>query len=114
MLDRRKFLGSGAVSVGAVAVTHQVQAEDAVADSPSPDGYDYRLPAFSPGSRLVFQGDSITDMKWGRNERDRNHYLGHSYVYLIASRLGVDMPEARLEFFNRGISRHKVAGLTGG
>ena len=111
MLDRRKFLGSGAVSVGAVAFTNQVQAEDAVADSPSPDGYDYRLPAFNPGSRLVFQGDSITDMKWGRNERDRNHYLGHSYVYLIASRLGVDMPEARLEFFNRGISGHKVADL---
>jgi lysophospholipase L1-like esterase len=50
-------------------------------------------------------------MKWGCNERDRNHYLGHSYVYLIASRLGVDMPQAQLGFFNRGISGHKVADL---
>jgi lysophospholipase L1-like esterase len=63
------------------------------------------------GSRILFLGDSITDMKWGRNERDRNHYLGHSYVYLIASRLGVDMPQAQLEFINRGISGHKVADL---
>jgi len=74
-------------------------------------GYDYRLPGLVKGTRLVFLGDSITDMKWGRNERDRNHYLGHSYVYLIASRLGVDMPKAQLEFFNRGISGNKVGDL---
>jgi len=52
-------------------------------------------------------------MNWGRNEGDRNHYLGHSYVYLIASRLGVDMPEAKLEFFNRGNSGHGVSNLKG-
>ena len=74
-------------------------------------GYDYRLPAFETGTRLVFIGDSITDMKWGRNEKDRNHYLGHSYVYLIASRLGVDMPAAELEFFNRGHSGNRIADL---
>jgi len=50
-------------------------------------------------------------MKWGRNEKDRNHYLGHSYVYLIAARLGVDMPEAQLDFYNRGMSGHKVGDL---
>ena len=74
-------------------------------------GYDYRKPEFKPESRLVFQGDSITDMKWGRNEKDRNHYLGHSYVYLIASRLGFDIPNARLNFFNRGMSGHRVGDL---
>jgi lysophospholipase L1-like esterase len=50
-------------------------------------------------------------MKWGRNQRDRNHYLGHSYVYLLAARLGVEMAEAQLEFFNRGMSGHKVRDL---
>ena len=50
-------------------------------------------------------------MKWGRNEKDRNHYLGHSYVYLIASRLGVDMPQAKLEFFNRGHSGNRITNL---
>jgi lysophospholipase L1-like esterase len=74
-------------------------------------GYDYRLPRFRKGARLLFAGDSITDMKWGRNEKDRNHYLGHSYVFLIASRLGVDMPDAALEIFNRGISGNKVGDL---
>ncbi|MCE5328447.1 MAG: SGNH/GDSL hydrolase family protein [Planctomycetaceae bacterium] len=73
--------------------------------------YNYRLPAFAVGSRLLFQGDSITDMQWGRNEADRNHYLGHSYVYLIAARLGVDMPAARLEFFNRGVSGNAITDL---
>ena len=50
-------------------------------------------------------------MKWGRNQADRNHYLGHSYVFLIAGRLGMDMPKAKLEFFNRGISGNKVSDL---
>jgi lysophospholipase L1-like esterase len=50
-------------------------------------------------------------MNWGRNQNDRNHYLGHSYVYLIAARLGVDMPEAQLDIYNRGISGHTVSDL---
>jgi lysophospholipase L1-like esterase len=74
-------------------------------------GYHYRLPDFKKGTRLLFQGDSITDMKWGRDQSDRNHYLGHSYVFLIAARLGVDMPEAQLDFYNRGRSGHAVANL---
>ena len=74
-------------------------------------GYSYRLPALAEGSRLLFIGDSITDMKWGRNEKDRNHYLGHSYVYLIGARLGVDMPAAKLEFFNRGHSGNRITDL---
>lgn len=77
----------------------------------SVDGYDYSRPGFAVGSRLLFIGDSITDMKWGRNEKDRNHYLGHSFVYLIASRLHTDLPNAKLEFFNRGNSGNTVADL---
>ncbi len=69
------------------------------------------VPHFEKGSRLVFIGDSITDMKWGRNEKDRNHYLGHSFVFLLAGRIGVDQPESELEFFNRGISGNTVGDL---
>ncbi len=36
--------------------------------------------------------------------KDRNHYLGHSYVFLLAARLGVEMANAQLDFINRGIS----------
>ena len=56
----------------------------------------------------MFQGDSITDMNWGRKESDRNHYLGHSYVFLIAARLGVELPEAQLDIYNRGKSGNAV------
>ena len=85
--------------------------EERRSDPSSVVGYNYQVPDFKKGARLLFQGDSITDMKWGRNQRDRNHYLGHSYVYLIAARLGVDIPEAQLDIYNRGMSGHKVRDL---
>ncbi len=69
------------------------------------------LPAFQKGARLLFIGDSITDMNRGRNERDRNHYLGHSYVFLVAGRLGIELADAQLDFYNRGISGNTVAQL---
>jgi lysophospholipase L1-like esterase len=102
----RSFLASLLVSSGAVAT--------------EPDDFDWRglavhtspIPNLENGSRLVFIGDSITDMKWGRNESDRNHYLGHSFVFLLAARLGVEMPDAKLQFFNRGNSGNKVSDLS--
>jgi len=70
-----------------------------------------QIPAFKMGARLLFIGDSITDMNRGRNEKDRNHYLGHSFVFMLAGRLGMEMPEAQLDFYNRGISGNTVAQL---
>jgi len=111
MIDRRTFM-VGSVTAAAFATLGSVAGAEQPHTKPSGvDGYNYRLPDFKKGSRLLFQGDSITDMKWGRNQADRNHYLGHSYVYLIAARLGVDMPEAQLDVYNRGISGNKVADL---
>ena len=76
-------------------------------------GYSHSVPNFKNGSRLLFQGDSITDMGRDRNPepKDRNHYLGHSYVFLLAARLGVEMPDAQLDFINRGISGNTVGDL---
>jgi lysophospholipase L1-like esterase len=108
-MKRRNFLQAGALCGGAAATTGTAHGAEGTPSGVA--GYQYRVPGFKEGTRLLFIGDSITDMKWGRNEKDRNHYLGHSYVYLIASRLGVDMPQARLEFFNRGISGNKVSDL---
>lgn len=98
-------------SVSAATLCTTAKAEPSRSDAAAVGGYNYRLPSFAKGSRLLFQGDSITDMNWGRNQSDRNHYLGHSYVYLIAARLGVDMPEAQLDTYNRGMSGHTVADL---
>ena len=111
MIDRRTFLKRTALSAGAATFCTKAEAQDSGRAPCGVGGYDYRLPPFKKGDRLLFQGDSITDMKWGRNQKDRNHYLGHSYVYLIASRLGVDMPEAQLDIYNRGMSGHKVGDL---
>jgi lysophospholipase L1-like esterase len=111
MINRRSFINRGAISATALATASASSAKEPRSGSSTVTGYDYRLPKFKKGARLLFQGDSITDMKWGRNQRDRNHYLGHSYVYLIAARLGVDMPEAQLDVYNRGMSGHKVRDL---
>jgi lysophospholipase L1-like esterase len=111
MLNRRAFLKDSAVAAYGVAFCTSARALGSSDDLSSVAAYSYRLPAFEKGSRLLFQGDSITDMKWGRNQKDRNHYLGHSYVYLVAARLGVDMPEAQLDIYNRGMSGHTVADL---
>jgi lysophospholipase L1-like esterase len=37
--------------------------------------------------------------------------MGHGYAYLIAARLGVDRPEQKLRFLNRGCSGHRVDDL---
>jgi lysophospholipase L1-like esterase len=68
------------------------------------------MPAFRPGTRILFQGDSITDGNRGRNA-DPNHILGHSYAFLIAAKFGAMLPERHLIFFNRGISGNTVADL---
>jgi lysophospholipase L1-like esterase len=65
------------------------------------------LPAHS---KVLFQGDSITDMNRGRSD-DPNHILGHSYVFLIAAKTGAQFPDRALEFVNRGASGEKVADL---
>jgi lysophospholipase L1-like esterase len=111
MFNRRAFIRSSAVAAGAVALSNKAQAAETRPNPSGVRGYNYRLPKFKPGTRLVFQGDSITDMNWGRNEADRNHYLGHSYVYLIASRLGVECAADKLNFFNRGVGSNSMPDL---
>lgn len=66
--------------------------------------------AFTPGSRILFQGDSITDGNRGRSA-DPNHILGHGYAFLIAAKFGAAFPGAKLEFFNRGVSGNTVLDL---
>ncbi len=68
------------------------------------------IPAFTPGARILFQGDSITDGNRGRSA-DPNHILGHGYVFIIAAKFGAAFPEAKLEFFNRGVSGNTVLDL---
>jgi lysophospholipase L1-like esterase len=68
------------------------------------------IAAFSPESRILFQGDSITDGNRGRS-LDPNHILGHGYAFIIAARHGAAFPERKLDFFNRGVSGNTVLDL---
>lgn len=111
MLDRRTFITSSLAALGSATLSNAAKAEQSPVNSSGVGSHNYGLPLFEKGSRLLFQGDSITDMKWGRKQSDRNHYLGHSYVFLLAARLGVDMPEVELDIYNRGISGHTVENL---
>ncbi len=68
------------------------------------------IPAFTSGTRILFQGDSITDGNRGRSA-DPNHILGHGYTFIIAAKFGAAFPELKLDFLNRGISGNTVPDL---
>lgn len=68
------------------------------------------VPAFTSDARILFQGDSITDGNRGRSA-DPNHILGHGYAFIIAAKFSAAFPEAKLEFFNRGVSGNTVLDL---
>lgn len=112
-IGRRGFIKNAVISAGAVGIGTRVSAAEKKSVVRGVPGDSYSLPDFKKGSRLLFQGDSITDMNRDKNpnSKDRNHYLGHSYVYLLGARLGVDMADAQLDFINRGFSGHTVEDL---
>jgi acyl-CoA thioesterase I len=64
-------------------------------------------PALSPASRILFIGDSITDV--GRLSDPEG--LGNGYVRLIRDLLLVKNPATAPTVLNRGISGHKVTDL---
>lgn len=57
--------------------------------------------------RILFQGDSITDV--GRYRDDPSN-MGQGYPNLVAGRLGLQNP-GRYEFYNRGISGNRIVDL---
>ncbi|MGA4508869.1 GDSL-type esterase/lipase family protein [Propionibacteriaceae bacterium G1746] len=65
------------------------------------------------GARVLFQGDSITDVNRSRVDDGPNTRasLGAGYAWLAASSCLVARPTQGLEFFNRGISGNTVADL---
>lgn len=66
-----------------------------------------------PNSKLLFQGDSITDT--GRNREmvqpNLGSALGTGYCHLIAAQLLADRPNDGLQIYNRGISGNRVVDL---
>jgi lysophospholipase L1-like esterase len=64
------------------------------------------MPSFPVGSRILFQGDSITD---GRDNGSSE--FGQCYPYFIAAKYGALHPERKVTFINHGISGNKVSDL---
>lgn len=66
------------------------------------------------GSKILFQGDSITDAGRDRNhEAHANHQgaLGRGYPLMAGSALLGKHPDLELQIHNRGISGHRVPDL---
>ena len=64
--------------------------------------------------KILFQGDSITDGNRYKDEAsrwDKNHQIGHTYVYIVTGLLGMKFPEQHYEFVNRGISGNRTVDL---
>ncbi len=66
---------------------------------------------FPAKSRILFQGDSITDYGRARVAEPANRGLGTGHPMMIAAELIARHPELGLEFFNRGLSGDNVANL---
>ena len=64
--------------------------------------------AFQKNAVILFQGDSVTDCGWNRNDPNS---LGGGYVMLTAAWLSALYPQQSLKFFNRGISGNRTQDL---
>ncbi len=60
--------------------------------------------------KLLFFGDSITDMNRERETNERVHSYGDGYVFLVASKLQFTCPK-EYEIVNRGISGNRIFHL---
>jgi lysophospholipase L1-like esterase len=107
MVDRKEFIKGAISSAFALSgIRLDVFSNDST-------GLD-RLSGFKAlknGSIILFQGDSITDSRRGREGENQNSLLGDGYAALSASRILRDFPERNLAFYNRGISGRRLYQL---
>jgi len=109
MVQRRKFI-KGAISstialsgIGLTGFSNATLKHDSSSNFPS----------LKKDSIILFQGDSITDSGWSREEVNPNSQLGKGYVALAAPRLLRDYPEKNLSIYNRRSKRTQVISITG-
>lgn len=102
-ITRRQLVQSSAI-IGLSAATLAKIVSPALAAGDKP---------LTVGSRVLFQGDSITDAGRDRKSDKSNNAngLGRGYPFFAAGELLRDYPQSKLEIFNRGISGNKVPDL---
>ncbi|MGG1515914.1 SGNH/GDSL hydrolase family protein [Paenibacillus oryzisoli] len=64
-----------------------------------------------PSKKILFQGDSITDVGRNKEVQEPNRHLGSGYVTMIAGKLGAQYTDAEHQVYNRGISGNRVSDL---
>jgi len=66
-----------------------------------------------PGSTVLFQGDSISDINRSGDLKDVNHnrVLGIGFCNYIAARLLRERPADRLKFYNKSIGGNRIVDL---
>ncbi|MCO6044480.1 SGNH/GDSL hydrolase family protein [Aeoliella sp. ICT_H6.2] len=104
-LDRRSFFQGSVVAAG-LAAGGAIRAEETSQPASTP--------LLGQGTRILFQGDSITDAgrkKGGPAEPNDQSALGGGYAFLAAANMLTQFPEADLQIYNRGISGNKVYQL---
>ena len=104
-MQRRNFLTSAGVTIGAATLSGIPSASAAPAMSAS---------LVKKDAVILFQGDSITDAGRSRDQENTPNGqkpLSNGYAWLAASQLLVDRPSDNLKILNRGISGHKVPQL---
>jgi len=65
-------------------------------------------PLIEDDALVLFQGDSITDAGWDRNDEAN---LGNGYANMAASLFTAMYPEKNVRFLNRGIGGNRVPDL---
>jgi lysophospholipase L1-like esterase len=101
-ITRREF-AAAAASTLAIACTGHTQPE-----------VEPRRADLAVGTRILFQGDSITDAGRDRSAGTQPNIasaLGTGYPLLLAAALLESYSDRRLQFFNRGVSGNKVPDL---
>lgn len=110
--------GIAALGVVATGATWQIaQGQQSPSSEPGGQGGDPaprgKTGLLRPGTRVLFQGDSVTDARRDRKNSaaNRRQALGEGYAWLVASDALVSRPDDGLEFLNRGISGNVTADL---
>ena len=109
--SRREFIqtSAGAAALGGLSWATTLHADEEHSSQENP-----AMPQIRPNDTILFQGDSITDVRRDRataSEPNKKSPLGNGYAWLAAAALLVDRPSDQLQIFNRGISGDKVPDL---
>jgi len=104
-VSRRSFLGTSVAALGGASLAGCVTSKPALRSTSR----------IWPGSKILFQGDSITDARRSRehaSQANRQEALGSGYAWLAASSLLVQYSSLDLQIYNRGVSGNKVFQLS--